>query len=69
MQRETFDYFIGQNYSQMLEYKYMPDMSGMNGDEITNKFEEVITYLESIYTGKPTKKEKEIKEIVQTSRR
>ena len=34
-----------------------------DSDKITDKYEEIIKYLESVYAGRPKKKEKEIKEI------
>ena len=54
---------IGRTYYDEEDFKKVKDLK-RETDKITDKYEEIITYFESIYAGKPGKKEKGIKNIV-----
>ena len=60
---EDVEEIIGRTYYDEEDFKKVKDLK-METDEITDKFEKIITYLESCYAGKPGKKENKIKDIV-----
>ena len=60
---EDVEEIIGRTYYDEEDFKKVKDLK-RETDKITDKYEEIITYFESIYAGKPGKKEKGIKEIV-----
>ena len=60
---KDMDEIIARTYYDEEDFKKVKDLK-KETDEYTDKYEEIITYSESCYAGKPGKKKKEIKEIV-----